>query len=273
MCHAGPRLLRFRYVGNGGVELPYFVLDSVVIGQPWRYDYDPQRLELGSPDDRAFRRNCLRFLARMSFLSAEQALSNGETHPFMVLLRTKRDELLPLLEVNPRFLTQEQPTNRGAFLQVLYLMVFVYESFPWPRRQHLADVEHSEILRFEPHWRHASKRTSIASHTLYAAVFLPGFLRALLVDRSLWHVLAAYVFGATAEGRYDDSKGFCLLNGFFCGRREEDRLVAVLGGSRLISKWLCSEAGRWILLQSCRQRRRRVLQVRPPSSTDWTVWP
>ncbi len=249
------------------MELPFFVLDSVLIGQPWRYHHDPQQLKLGSPDDLAFRRTCLRFLARMAFLSAEQALSNGETHPFMVLLRTRREEVLPLLEVNPRFLNQEHPTNRGAFLQVLYLMIFVYEGFPWPRRQHLADAEHAERLRSEPHWRHASKCAGIANFAVHMAVLVPGFLQALLVDRNLWHVLAAYAFDAPAEGRCS-RKGEFVLNALFRGRREEDGLVAVLRGSRLISKWLCSEAGRWILLQTCRQRRRRVLQVRPPSSAD-----
>lgn len=282
-----------RYVGNGGRQLPYFVLETAVIGAPWDYNYhQPSLLRLGSPHDYALRRACLRLLARMSFPSAERGLARGDTHPFMVLLETNRGGIHPFLEIRTRFLAREYRTNQAAFLQVLYLMIFMYKRFPWPRRQYLADVEHARRIRAPEHW---VERGLLASKVVRMAILVPGFLRELVVDQNLWHVLAAYGFEGhncslhlssccvhdnqsyyyqcdTFERSASSSCGRStelarLWNVLFSNRKDESSLIAMLRGSRLVSKWVCAKGRRPLLLEICRQRRRRVVQMRQRS--DW----
>lgn len=263
--------------GSGGMALPFCVLNTVITGAPWRWDFCPEGTKLGSPKDRALRRICLRLLARMSFLSAELALSRqGETHPFMALLHSSRGTcggsipmiLLPFNEISWEHLVL-YPTNQAALLQVTYLMGFIYRRFPWPRRQHLADVEHARTC----HATHPSRRFNLFGNTAAAALAAPGLAEALLVELDLWHVLAAYSAGsewscdiqscfrrrqrssASLEMRPPLSVVERLLPESPDRRQADHRSE----GSRLLSGWVCGGA-RWLLLDTCRQRHRRVLE-------------
>lgn len=252
-----------RYVCNGGMVLPLFVLRSVTVGDPW---YSPWKFDhLGSSQDRAFRRVCLRLLARMAFLSAERSLASEATHPFMVLLEMcrgregNRVEMRPVLAVPGSFLVQ--PTSQAAFLQVIFLMIFVHRRFPWhPRRQYLADVRYREELSRDG----SGDDIGLANRMVRIVLEVPGVLHALVVDNDTWHIFVTYSAGTRSNDPRQMGKrlfGESCLSGCFRSRIEEDRLVALLRDTRLVSKWLCGENGRHILLDVCRQRRRRVLQV------------
>ncbi|CAM9960101.1 unnamed protein product [Ectocarpus fasciculatus] len=264
-----------RYVGNGGTELPYFLLRSVVIGEPWGYNYNNarQRIKLGSPKDRAFRRTCFRMLARMAFLSAERTLSRAGTHPFMVLLETNRGPMLPFDEFRTHRIV-DFPVNQFAVLDVLYLMTFVYRALPWPRRQYLADVEHAISVSTPPA---DCIGHSLVEMTMRMMMIVPGFFWEFVVNQSLWHVLLAYGAGSVGGSRYhlqhqsQDSLGVSsaragdiarsLSNVFFSNRQYEANLIRMLKENRLVATWLCGEGRRPLLLDICRQRRRRVVEA------------
>ncbi|CAM9238425.1 unnamed protein product [Ectocarpus sp. 6 AP-2014] len=264
-----------RYVGNGGLELPYFLLQSVVIGEPWGYNYNSSSgmPHLGSPKDRAFREICVRMLARMAFLSAECTLSRGGNHPFMVLLEGNRGPMLPFIEIRMNRVV-DFPVNQSAVLDVLSLMIFVYRALPWSRRQHLADIEHASSIRTPPvdYTAHL-----LVKKTMHMMIMVPGFLRELVVDQQLWHVLFAYGVGRIEASRCHlqhqsrDSLGISsgetrdaarrLCNVFFRNRQHEERLIWMLKETCLVSTWICGDAQRPVLLEICRQRRRRVVEA------------
>ncbi|CAM9343371.1 unnamed protein product [Ectocarpus sp. 4 AP-2014] len=182
-----------RYVGNGGLELPYFILQSVVIGEPWGYNCNNSSgmPHLGSPKDRAFRDTCFRMLARMAFLNAECTLSRGVNHPFMVLLEGNRGPMLPFIEIRMNHIV-DFPVNQSAVLDVLCLTIFMYRALPWSRRQHLADIEHASSVR-TPSVDDIAQL--LVKKTMQMMIMVPGFLRELVVDQQLWHVLFAYDAG------------------------------------------------------------------------------
>lgn len=254
-----------RYVGNGGMPLPFFVLHSVTVGDPWG---SAGNNDLGSSRDRALRRVCLRLLARMAFLSAERALARGAAHPFMVLLETMHGpkvwgEILPFDVVRAPLLVHT--TNQSAFLQVLFLMIFVHRRFPWPSRgQYQADAQYRGASRPLSAWDGIELTNKMAQIVLT----VPGVLQALVVDLNFWHILVAHGVGIRVDsverppGYKKRNLGEYCLNACFGSRTEEDKLVALLRDTRLLSKWFCGEAGRHLLLEACRQRRRRVVQVR-----------
>lgn len=265
-----------RYVGNGGLELPYFLLQSVVIGEPWGYNYNISSgiPHLGSPRDRAFREICFRMLARMAFLSAERTLSRGGNHPFMVLLEGDRGPMLPFDEIRMNRIF-DFPVNQSAVLDVLCLMIFVYRALPWCRSQHLADVEHASSVRTTPVDYMAQR---LVKNTVHLTIMVPGFLRELVVNQQLWHVIVAYCAGSVEASRCHlqhqsrDSPGISfggtmdaarrLCNIFFRDRQHEERLIQMLKEACLVSTWICGEGQRPLLLEICRQRRRRVVEVR-----------
>lgn len=256
-----------RYSGNGETPLPLFVLHSVTVGDPWGpWGCGPppsQVRKFGSSQDRAFRRVCFRLLARMAFLSAERSLGRGATHPFMVLLETRHGptnyhgagEVRPL-ELDSERLLALHPVNRAAFLQVLFLMIFVHRRFPWPPHQ-----QYGTDARYRDAWRRSTGPwdfIKIINRMMGIVLTVPGAAQALVVDDEVWHVLATYGAGI----RTNDSKfGHCCLNFCFRSKIEEDKLVALLGDTLVTSSWLCGEIGRFVLLEVCRQRRRRVVQV------------
>lgn len=253
-----------RYCGNGGQELPYFVLRAVVAGEPWGCWHRSETNNVGLREDRIFRRACMRVLVRMTFWSAERERACGATHPFMTLLKTNRSELRPLEQFRRRQL--EHPLNQGCMLQVVHLMIFVYRRCPWPRRQYLADVEHAKALEAAAYYN-LSGPADLARRTMRIALLVPGFLQALLVDNNLWHVVATYRFDRhDAHGCIHDVNGSgrkrsFVLDDFLGSGQEERKLVEVLRNNRLISSWLCGDGGRCLLLELCRMRRRRLVQV------------
>lgn len=233
---------------------PFCVLQTVVIGEPWGLYYDAKMVDLGSSGDVALRGTCLRLLARMAFLSAERALGNGDTHPFMALLEADGERIYPFGVTRRKHM--EHPANQAAFLQVLHLMTFVYRHFPWPRRQYVADVEDARMLRSrpafweaKPSWCRDRLRPPL-DKILWFAVFVPGVLE-VLVENDLCHVLTAY--------RVMDDKP--LIGQLFSTREKEDRLIRLFRDNFRVSSWICGEGERCLLLDLCRQRRRRVLQV------------
>lgn len=276
-----------RYVGNGGLELPYFVLQSVLVGEPWGVFQFPsgRGAKISFGNDQAFRCTCLRLLTRMAFFSAELAIARGETHPFMVLLQTDRGQMNPLYELRIQSLVDNR-INQSAALQVLYLMMFVCRGFPWPRGQHLADVEHARRIMAPGHWIGQGLLIKMMRMT----IFVPGFLRELVVDQKLWPILAAYgfeghtcvlqCFRCVPQGQlvleshtFSASKSSTircgraaevarLWNGIFGSCKEERSLVRTLRENRFASTWVCGKGQRPLLLEICRQRRRRVVQVR-----------
>ena len=255
-----------RYCGNGGMPLPFFVLNSVTVGNPWGSS-SPGIESLGSPKDLAFRRVCLRFLARMAFLSAERSLARGATHPFISLLETRhgpgdRGELLPFKDFRAQQFVH--PTNQAAFLQVLYLTIFVHRRFPWPsRRQYRADALYRDALSPLSTW----EGIELTSQIRRMILTVPGVVQALVVDNNLWHILVTYGVGTRANDRScprprrNHNCGVHFLNSCFGNRVEQDKFVALLRNTRLLSDWFCGQAGRHLLLEVCRQRRRRVVQV------------
>lgn len=292
-----------RYVGNGGLELPYFVLQSVLVGGPWGAFrlpsgrlYPSEEAKTSFREDQAFRRTCLRLLARMAFFSAERAVARGETHPFMVLLQTDRGgQMNPLYEIGLQSLV-DNPTNQSAALQVLYLMKFVCRGFPWARGQHLADAEHAHRVMAPGHWIGEGLSMKMARMVL----LVPGFVRELVVDQTLWHVLAAYGLEghicapqcfrcvredqlvATGSQPYSAGERFTdncrhaaevarLWNGIFNSGKEENSLIRTLRQNRFVSTWVCGKGRRPLLLKICRQRRRRVIQVRASTSSVRTT--
>ncbi|CAN0263788.1 unnamed protein product [Ectocarpus sp. 8 AP-2014] len=108
-------------------------------------------------------------------------------------------------------------------------------------------------------------------------IMVPGFLRELVVDQQLWHVLFAYGVGRSEGSRCHlrhqsrDSLGISsgetrdaarrLCNVFFRNRQHEKRLIRMLKETCLVSTWICGDAQRPLLLEICRQRRRRVLEA------------
>lgn len=269
-CEASAVLNNRRYCGNGGQELPYFVLRAVITGEPWG-----SRLiavaQSGSwrEENRTFRRACLRVLARMAFWSAECACAQGAPHPFVVLLNTDRGGIHLMEAFQIRHLSSEA-INRGCMLQVLYLMIFVYRRFPWPRRQYLADIEYANSLHASSSaWEGYSMRTNLARRIMRIILFMPAFLHAL-VEQKLWHVLVAYRVDKCDTYRCSIHHGrrrdrFCVWGDHLSSRQHERNLMQVLSNDRLISIWFCGKEGRCFLLELCRQRRRRVVQVSHPT--------
>ena len=255
-----------RYVGNGGMPLPFFVLHSVTVGEPWG---SIKNDDVGSSRDRAFRRICLRLLARMAFLSAERALARGATHPFMVLLETEHGPetwgaMLPFEAVRVRRLGHT--INQLAFLQVLFLMMFVHRRFPWTSRgQYEADAQYRDTSQPLSAW----DGVELTNQMIQIVLTVPGVLQALVVDLDLWHILVAHGVGIVVGNierplgyRKKRNFGASCLNDCFRGKTEEDKLIVSLRETKLLSTWFCGEAGRHLLLEVCRQRRRRVVQVR-----------
>ncbi|CAM9771243.1 unnamed protein product [Scytosiphon promiscuus] len=248
-----------RYTWDGGRPLPNFVLQSVAVGHPWGSYRGPRPDRAGTREDRALRRVCLRFLARMAFLSAERTLGEGGTHPFLALLWSGPHAVgvYPLQEIATRYL--DDPFNQAATLQVVYLMVFVYRALPWPRRQFLADSEYAEWMNYGGSW---SVR-SFSRRLMQVAVIVPGFFEAF-VDQNLEHVLLATGdlghFPGRGRTQGGDVSRVFAWNRYFKDRREEERLTDLLQENRLFSAWVC-KAGRTFLLETCRQRRRRVVEA------------
>ena len=274
-------LTSLREAGNCDWPLPNFVLTAVASGGVWGSPRAPK-----SARDRVLRRVCLRLLARMSFLSAERALAVDDIHPFMTMLQTRHRSgwgTDPVNFIYERYL--RQPANHDAITHLMYLMVFMNRRYPWPQRhRHRADMEITKWLQDDnTNWCARSGMFGLqrARATLTLAVILPGFLQALLEDHTFWLLLAAcgcaedYVFDErnmyTALSLLVTNRGresLCLwggrrsiLNGYFSCRGEEGRLIGMLRNNHVLSTWLCSEGGRSVLLDICRQRRRRVLQV------------
>lgn len=202
----------------------------------------------------------LRLLARMSFLSAEQALAVGCTHPFMALIRIRPR--------SPASYPVEYIVNRylkccvdDAILQVLYLTMFMYRRYPWPRQQRYR-VE-TTIAKWVEWVEVDCNRPSIVKETLAWAMLLPGFFQVLVEDDSIWFLLAAFdIEQRVASGK---KRGF-FLNTTFSSRQRESRIIGELKNNRLLSAWMCGKDNRHLLQEVCRQRRRRVVKVRVASA-------
>ena len=191
--------------GDKWRQLPFCLLQTVMIGEPWGGHYDPKEVKLGSPQDLGVRRACLRLLARVAFLSAERALGSGDDHPFMALLQTDESKLYPFCSLNVEHMVH--PTNQAAFLQVVYLTIFVYRRFPWAgRQQHLADVEDARVTTSPrgcwrttpPYMFSVDRLPHLEQALLRLAALVPGF-REVLAEHNLWNLLEAYC----SEGRLD----------------------------------------------------------------------
>lgn len=216
----------------------------------------------------------LRLLARTTFLSAEQAAAMGCTHPFMALIRARPQS-------NAEYFIEEiEYYGRGygsqvndAALQVVYLAIFMYRRYPWPQRQrYRADATIAKWVE-EDLDRSAFEynRMGLVRNTLKWAISLPGFFQALLEHHSVWLLLAAYDIEERhfAPGKKRRS---LFLNASFSSRRQETLLIQELKNNRLLTAWMCSKAGRHILLEICRQRRRRVVQVRERECHVRPLW-
>lgn len=262
-----------RYAGNGGDPLPAFVLTALVSGGVW-----------GTPchetlsEDRDLRRVCLRLLARMSFLSAEREIAFGSTHDFMALVQTCRyaSGVYPAQQIGTQSFVD--PRNRDPILHVMYLMIFMYRRYPWPPdQQYHVDEEIARWIQDDDggcrHYHVCGPilhQLTLVRHTLKLAVLLPGFFQALQEDHSVWLLLAAACTreqgsrceagdrATTCGGR---EKICWVFNAAFRSSREENNLIRTLAHNRLLSAWVCSEDGRYLLLDVCRQRRRRVVEV------------
>ncbi|CAM9918943.1 unnamed protein product, partial [Hapterophycus canaliculatus] len=152
----------------------------------------------------------------------------------------------------------EYRTNQAAALQVVYLMVFVYRAFPWPRGQHLADTEYIETLLSDDPWMARFFNTRATE----MVTIVPGVFDVFL-DQKLEHLLLVNGLFSHTTGRQEPSNPrgpVCVLNSFFRSRRHEGWLVAMLRGNRRCSAWVC-KGGRSLLMEICRQRRRRVVQA------------
>ena len=269
--------------------LPFCVLQSVVIGEPWGIDYDSKAVKLGSLEDLALRRVCLRLFARMAFLSAERALGRGETIPFMALFETDGRKLCPFGLIEMEHMVH--PTNQAAFLHVIYLMVFMNRRFPAiGQLQHIADMEHASTVLSRPVdrylydcWGTSPKNQADniygavvdplppSEQVLRLAFFLVPGVWKLLLEENLGHLLLKYCFmgyleqprvGSINQGT--PSKVMCdtFCKVFFSSREAENALIRIFRYTGLASSsWICGEGGRFLLLELCRQRRRRVLQV------------
>lgn len=206
----------------------------------------------------------LRLLARVSFLSAEQALAAGCTHPFMALLRIRPQSQasysVERISLGRRLFG---PYVDDAILQVLYLTIFMYRRYPWPRQQqYRVETTIAKWVEWAEHDRH---RRSIVTDTLAWAFYLPGFFNALLEDHSLWFLLSA----CEVEERHTvgRNRGVFFLNAAFGSRQRENHLIRALTNNRIFLAWVCcSKGGRHLLREVCRQRRRRVIQVRMAST-------
>ena len=273
-----------RGAGNCDRPLPNFVLTAVASGGVLDAPRAPK-----SARDRVLRRVCLRLLARMSFLSAERALAVDDIHPFMTVLQTRYQPgrgTYPVDVIYKRCL--RKPANHDAITHLMYLMVFMNRRYPWPQRhRYRAVMGITKWLQDDnTNWcaRSSMSGLRIAGETLTLAVIFPGFLQALLEDHTFWLLLAAC--GCAEDDVFDERnmytalsllvtnrriESLCLwggrrpiLNACFSCRGEESRLIGMLRNNHLLSTWLCSESGRSVLLDICRQRRRRVLQVGHP---------
>lgn len=222
-----------QYSGNGGTPLPFFVMNTVAAGNPWSYSWDAK---MQSPHDLALRRVCFRLLARMAFLSAERTLGRGPTHPSVDLPWHNRYDF-----IHGHVLVHRR--NQAAALQVVYLMIFFCQLHPW-RSVRQCHTDHTSLpQRF--HMRDV--------------LAVPGVLQALAADNNLWHLLA---LDAGFDARADSSRSVLLaFNVNFSSSDKEGKVIAMLRDSRLVSTWVSGEAGRFVLLEFCRQRRRRVIQV------------
>ena len=209
----------------------------------------------------------LRLLARMSFLSAEQALAVGCTHPFMALIRTRprSPASYPVEHISYRYLCSRSCVH-DAILQVLYLTVFMYRHYPWPRQQrYRVETTIAKWVEWveEDEQQDVVTRPNIVSETLAWAMALPGLFRVLLEDDSIWLLLATLDIEervTAGRNRYRGARFF--LNSAFGSRQRERHLIRELKVNRAFSSWVCGKGGRRILLEVCRQRRRRVIQVR-----------
>ncbi|CAM9878051.1 unnamed protein product, partial [Ectocarpus fasciculatus] len=136
----------------------------------------------------------LRLLARMSFLSAEQAAAVGCTHPFMALLRIRPRSkgLYSVEEIDLYRCGNGAPYVDDAILQVLYLTIFMYRRYPWPQgQQYRVDATIAKWVEEDLDRSFDYHRRSLVRSTLKWAVSLPGFFQALLEDHSIWLLLAA----------------------------------------------------------------------------------
>lgn len=155
-----------RYSGQGGTPLPFSVMGTVTTGNPWGYTWTAKMLR---PHHLALRRVCFRLLARMAFLSAERALGHGPVH-------LSRDQ--PWYQgcghIWEGLLAHRR--NQGAILQVVYLMIFLYQRFPWGyRRQYHAYGT----------WRQACYWDVDPNKAMRSILVVPGVLQALAVRNNL----------------------------------------------------------------------------------------
>jgi len=270
------------YNGRGVWEqLPFGVLQTVAIGEPWGIRYYPKAIKLGSLDDLAVRRACLRLLARMAFLSAEHALGRGDAHPFMVLLQTYGGRrLCPFASIQMGPMVH--PTNQAAVLHVVYLLEFIYRRLPWTgQHQHLADVEHASMVLSCPlrYWGlspgkqadqlfHQHTQTPLVEQMMGFGMLVSGTWKGLF-EGYLGHLFKTYCFFGHFEQREaredqkstpDSVKSASVNKLFFSNRKSEQKLIRLFEDNGHISSWICG-GGLCLLLNFCRQRRRRVLQV------------
>lgn len=195
----------------------------------------------------------------MAFLSAEHAVVRGETHPFMALLQTDRQDLHLLFYMNPRGLAGNR-TNQSAAFQCAVLDYVRFPGGPWPRGQHLADAEYAERIMTPGHtigqWIGASLPTKI----IQLLVLVPGLLRELVGNQKLWDLFGAYGLDRHKCDRAAEVARW--WNSFFVSGKEERKLARTLRENPVASTWVCGKDRRPSLPELCRQRRRRVVQVR-----------
>lgn len=285
-----PMLSNRAYMGNGGTTLLCLVFDAMMPRAITcdRYPEEPEDFLAG----RRHRRACFRLLARMSFLRTERALAEGSNHRFMSM-NLNWEKIFPsgtirLSDTRGRSLIRRRAEAFDASLHMMYLMVFMYRRYPWPRPQRcrvVADI--AEWLQ-DDHTRYRGGGNlfpkDLARKTLNLALVMPGFFEALLEDRTLWLLLAASQCGEeNASDEINFYWGYALQvathgrgmgrwsvagsswNGFFQSRQDERSLSTLLKENAGLSTFLCSQPGRPIILDICRQRRRRVVKVSYPT--------
>lgn len=283
------------YVGNGGESL-WSMAFLRVTGQ-WDQGGTPLEQLL-------FRRASFRLLARMSFLSAERERAVGASHRFISLrpdtefIRTVSiggqshhfpHYSLPWYPSNPdkHFGCRVRPENYDGILHVMYLAVFMYRHYPWPQRQQCrVDEDIARLLQDS----HSGCQNGFRSYgcndvvrsTMEMVTDMPGLFQALLEDDTLWLLLAARCCDEDECTTIESSFYFaCVLqlvtrgrgmgrwSSVFRSRENERELTKTLKKCPEISTWLCGEVGRPVLLDICRQRRRRVVEVNSQTVLRW----
>lgn len=210
----------------------------------------------------------LRLMARTSFLSGEQAAAVGCAHPFMALPRRRPSSksIYPVEELQVWRRSQTKYYVDDAILQVMYLTLFMYRRYPWPRRQrYRVDATLAKWIEHDlGSLNKTSFRGSFVSQTLNWAFVFPSLFQALLEDHSAWFLLAA----CDIEERHFlvTSRGCLFWNIHFGSRQREDNIMRELKNNRLLTVWVCGKERRYLLQEVCRQRRLRVIQVRLASS-------